>query len=601
MRRRWSIIFIFLVLGICPIYPKGKNTKFRLSVVSPVNVKIFINQKPLMKIDRRMGEDSVYRYFDSTLDSELTIQGKGFVMSRSIGSFYYGKTDNNSLQSRIWISLRVGTGNQADILLSESQLREAYGNQDDIPNFIKLLEDKDTLNSENKRLYASEALGYLGKGNRQVTEALVKALRDENVLTVKTQIVRSIGMLGDKTALEPLKEEFLKHKRENLQVFKDSINQLEQLPKKELALNLKPRQFRAISINDAKPKGYIIKEASIEKDEQSKACFIGDIGTQPTLKGCSIARAMPVLPKESKPKPVDLNSILKKQERAYNRKDYKRAVKIADKGLLGVRYRNLPKGKNGKLSKEEDTYLNILYKRALSLSQQKRYDRAIQDFEFVLSKQPKVNVYVYFHFAKVFKRMGKIPKAISLLQDVLTKYEEKEKALVYYNLGWYYYLDKQIDKAIYASEKSYELSPDDPELAASFFNGVTFHFAKGEFEKGFQWLFRALNISFVLDESIRISELRSHIFDLESILGNAPLKDRKYIQTALWFLHKGLNSGEENDIFSKTEASAIPENVLELTKNPKSELFYLLGSFYSLHRHWELRDAYYEKAYFYKP
>ena len=175
------------------------------------------------------------------------------------------------------------------------------------------------------------------------------------------------------------------------------------------------------------------------------------------------------------------------------------------------------------------------------------------------------------------------------MENCLPLYEKKEKAQIYYNLGWYYYLENQIDKAIYASEDSLKLAKDDIDLVGAYFNNSLFKFIKGNDESGWNWFFYSLNLSFKRDSEGRKSLLVSVIPDFENLRKKAKEIKSKTLaanaDTALWFLYK-VNEEPipksmnllKNLSFSRIQ-KAMSQSPFETSINP--ELKYLLAAYSS--------------------
>lgn len=138
--------------------------KVFLKVTSPVNVQVLLNNKPLMQIDCLTGDNSTYRLVETNLDAPLDFKGKSFSFHKKVSDFYFAKTDKKHISQTISIKINIGSNNQADLVLSESQLSSAYGDEKDIPKLIALLNDHSSENAESKRLYAAKALGHTWKG-----------------------------------------------------------------------------------------------------------------------------------------------------------------------------------------------------------------------------------------------------------------------------------------------------------------------------------------------------------------------------------------------------------------------------------------------------
>ncbi len=223
-------LFFTFFLFVISLRADSNNAIVWLKVTSPVNVQIILNKKFLMQIDRTTGQNFTYRRVETNLDAPIEFKGKSFSFYRKVSDFYFGNINRKYISNNntIFISIRIGRSNQSDLVLTDSQLTSAYGNENDIPILINFLQDKNSKNSESKRQYAIEALGYIGKGRTDVRDVLVDALKNEENFRLKAEIAKTLGKLEDISVLSEIKVEYFKifdrviKKLEKLAINKDS-------------------------------------------------------------------------------------------------------------------------------------------------------------------------------------------------------------------------------------------------------------------------------------------------------------------------------------------------------------------------------------------
>jgi tetratricopeptide (TPR) repeat protein len=272
------------------------------------------------------------------------------------------------------------------------------------------------------------------------------------------------------------------------------------------------------------------------------------------------------------------------------KRNFKGVLEEADSTLKEkIQYAELFQKKDNTLSLEQEYFISIYYLRSLAYMVLDEYKLAIVDYEFILQKNKTMDVTVYTYYARALHETGDIKKEIQVLESGLPFYEKKDKAHIYFNLGWSYYHDNQIDKAIFCSEETFKLAGTDLNFLGAYFNNSIYKFQKGDYESGWNWFFYSLNLVFQMEPEARKKRLLPTVSDFEDLLKKQKEPKSKTLTsnviTALWFLHKIKEDSISEKLtrvkelrISKIEKS-LSEKPFETSINP--ELIKLLTTYSS--------------------
>lgn len=180
-----------LPTAITPSATPADLSVIRLTVWSPVDTEILVDDAFVMKVDRgATGFD--YRGTNVPVHggSQITFKSSGFEIRAPVSRFWT-ETGNQ-------VDIHIGTGSFADVFITEEQLRAGMGSDADVPALIDELQHATAYDA---RAWAAERLGYIG--NDAAVPALIAALNDPIDVRgwVAANAARALARIGDVSAL----------------------------------------------------------------------------------------------------------------------------------------------------------------------------------------------------------------------------------------------------------------------------------------------------------------------------------------------------------------------------------------------------------------
>ncbi|MCB1190174.1 MAG: hypothetical protein KDK90_07065 [Leptospiraceae bacterium] len=123
------LLLLTLLLFVMSLGADTKPVRIWLKVISPVDVEVLLDNKPILRVDNSSGKNKAYRLIKTNLEASLDFIGRGFSFKRTIRDFFpKQREDDKSRFKTIDITIRIGTDKQADLILNESQVAPASEN-----------------------------------------------------------------------------------------------------------------------------------------------------------------------------------------------------------------------------------------------------------------------------------------------------------------------------------------------------------------------------------------------------------------------------------------------------------------------------------------
>ena len=262
---------------------------------------------------------------------------------------------------------------------------------------------------------------------------------------------------------------------------------------------------------------------------------------------------------------------------AMDNEDYDEALKISlEVEKFGIDPEELFAGEYEDASEEvkkgRDDYCYVLWLRGWI------YDvvyhdpkKAATGYEMVYRYQYDPSHSVFTHFADVLWNLGKHEQAKQVLHNGITRLSESTHPHIYFNLGWYYYLDGEYEVTVLCGEESYKI---DPELAGTLFNAATALFVMGKNEEALGWFGLGLS-ALHADEEKNRGITAAIIEDFQNIEARYPKNNG--IKTALSVLY--IIEGKEEQVKHRLpalvkEETQLPYLLTYLTNEQPPEFYW---------------------------
>jgi formylglycine-generating enzyme required for sulfatase activity len=175
---------------------------------------------------------------------------------------------------------------------------------------------------------------------------------------------------------------------------------------------------------------------------------------------------------------------------AMDHEDYAEALKISlEVEDIGIDPAELFAGEykdaSGEVKRGRDDYLWVYWRQGwIYNAVYNDLANAVKGYEIVYRYHHNPSYSVFTTYEEVLRKIGEKNKAKQVLKNGLTRLPESDYPNIYWNLGWYYYLDGEYGETVRCGEKSYLI---DPNLAGPIFNAATALFAMGKNEEALGW------------------------------------------------------------------------------------------------------------------
>lgn len=278
---------------------------------------------------------------------------------------------------------------------------------------------------------------------------------------------------------------------------------------------------------------------------------------------------------EQSPLLTELYSVYNEAVSLYKEDNYAGIIQAAgDIGKGDLVYEKMPEADEG-LSEEQEVFLVLLWYKANSFYFLDRYEEALPLFITVIDLYPYIDAYIYGYCANIYWEKGDREKVFSVLDDGLTRLEEKQdKAVIYWYISSFYYESGEYTKAIEAGRKGYN---NDYTLMGPVFYEFRSLLKLSRGKEALNRLFIMLDYYF---RQNNLDYLPVIYEDLESLLEENP--EHPGIGTGLWFISEAMARENAGDFFHKIDDLLISDDLLKNIFYPHGILYYLLSKYYSL-------------------
>ena len=268
-------------------------------------------------------------------------------------------------------------------------------------------------------------------------------------------------------------------------------------------------------------------------------------------------------------------------EDAFSSGQYKDVISLSDKLKdIGFLYKDLEADEETENSYERTIWIDIIWFRGLSENNLGSYKGGAEDFKFILENAKNPSPHVYTFYAEALSKQGDNKGAISALEKgaeyLENKISDRDMYDLLWNLGWYYYLDKQYKKSIVVG---FECSEINPYSTGPLFNASLSLLALKDDKNAMRYFLKAFNSSFQYDDEFMEWILKEVIIDVNNYIEE--YGESKNLNTMLFLAYKGLD-----DMASHTYSVYLIDeplgNYADLVDEPTSQFLYVIASVYSL-------------------
>jgi len=268
-------------------------------------------------------------------------------------------------------------------------------------------------------------------------------------------------------------------------------------------------------------------------------------------------------------------------EDAFSSGQYKDVISLSDKLKdIGFLYKDLEADEETENSYERTIWIDIIWFRGLSENNLGSYKGGAEDFKFILENAKNPSPHVYTFYAEALSKQGDNKGAISALEKgaeyLENKISDRDMYDLLWNLGWYYYLDKQYKKSIVVG---FECSEINPYSTGPLFNASLSLLALKDDKNAMRYFLKAFNSSFQYDDEFMEWILKEVIIDVNNYIEE--YGESKNLNTMLFLAYKGLD-----DMTSHTYSVYLIDeplgNYADLVDEPTSQFLYVIASVYSL-------------------
>ena len=277
----------------------------------------------------------------------------------------------------------------------------------------------------------------------------------------------------------------------------------------------------------------------------------------------------------------ELLIIFNEMEHAFLRGQYNDVIKSSDKLKdVGFSFNELNADEETENSAERALWIDIVWFRGLSKNNLGQYKEAGEDFNFILENAKNPSPHVYTFYAEALNKQGDIKGAISVLEKGRRELEDKisdnDMYDLLWNLGWYYYLDKQYKKTVVIG---FECSDINPYTTGPLFNASLALLALKDDDNAMRYFLKAFNASFMYDDDFIVWVLRAVIDDVNNYIKEYGESD--ILNTMLFLTYKALD-----DMASHIHSAYLINEPIGqytvLVDEPTAPFLYVVASAYSL-------------------
>ena len=276
-----------------------------------------------------------------------------------------------------------------------------------------------------------------------------------------------------------------------------------------------------------------------------------------------------------------LSVIYSEMEQAFYRGQYNDVIKSADKLKdIGFTYNDLEEDEETENSDERAIWIDMLWFRGLAENNLGQYKEAGESFNFVLENAKNPSSHVFTFYAETLNKQGDRKKAISVLEKGVEYLEDKisdhDMHSLLWNLGWYYYLEKNYRKTIVLGFECSEISQYS---TGPLFNASLAFLALKDDENAMRYFLKAFNSSFLYDDDFREWMFQAVIEDVNNFIKEYGGSD--ILNTMLFLAYKGLD-----DMASHIHSVYLMNEPLgrytDFVDDPTPPFLYVIASSYSL-------------------
>ena len=276
-----------------------------------------------------------------------------------------------------------------------------------------------------------------------------------------------------------------------------------------------------------------------------------------------------------------LADIFSEMEYAFFRAKYNDVIELSGKLKdIGFSYNDLEADEEGENSDERAIWINIVWFRGLSENNLGKYNEAVENFKFVLANAKNPGIPVYTFYAYALNKLNDTKGAISIIEKGVNYFEDKisddEMHDLLWDLGWYYYLDKQYKKTIIIG---FECSEINRYSTGPLFNASLAFLALKDDENAMRYFLKAFNSSFLYDDDFIVWVFQSVIEDVNNFIEEHG--DSNILNTMLFLTYKALD-----DMASHIHSAYLIDEPLGkytgFVNNPTAPFLYVIASAYSI-------------------
>ena len=276
-----------------------------------------------------------------------------------------------------------------------------------------------------------------------------------------------------------------------------------------------------------------------------------------------------------------LVEIFNEIEYAFSGGQYKDVINLSEKLKdIGFSYNDLEADEEAENSEERAIWIDIMWFRGISENSLGNYKEGAENFKFILENAKNPTSHVYTYYAEALSKDGDYKGAISILEKGVKNLEDKisdrDMHDLLWNLGWYYYLNKQYKKAIVIG---FECSEMNPYSTGPLFNASLAFLALEDEQNALRYFLKAFNSSFIYDDEFIEWILHSVIDDVNSYIKEHGENDN--LKTMLFLAYKGLDD-RASQKYNASLIKAPIGNYSGFVDEPSAPFVYVIGSTYSL-------------------
>ena len=278
---------------------------------------------------------------------------------------------------------------------------------------------------------------------------------------------------------------------------------------------------------------------------------------------------------------MKLSLLFSETENAFFKGQYNDAINSSDKlNDIGFSYNDLEEDDETDNSDERAMWINIVWFRGISENNIGKHEEAVEDLKFVLenAKNPSMHVYTFYAYAlnKLDDNKGAISileKCIKNLEDNISDYDMYD---ILWDLGWYYYLDKQYKKTINIGFESSEINQYS---TGPIFNASLAFLALQDDNNAMRYFLKAFNSSFLYDDDFQDWIFKAVIEDVNNYIKEHGESD--ILSTMLFLVYKGLDDTASH-IHSVNLINEPLGKYTGLVDDPTAQFLYVIASAYSI-------------------